>query len=329
MNIRPIVAGATRRSLLKFVAAGVVAVPALAVASCSTDSDGVEEDSRADAPSGTLTERNTDVVNRALDEFYGQGNTDRFDDFFASDYVEHDPAIADGRDGVIAWVDQTRAQEPRVVGTIKRILAQGSMVAVHSHRSTTPEDEMTGTAVVELFDLLDGKIVEHWAYTQSVPATTRSGNSMFSDIYDYVEAPPTISVERADANKQLILKAWAAIYSARDFTVLGRYWALGDGYLQHNPNVPNGVGGLKGFLGTLPQSVSQNRFALGSGDLVVTVNQSVATSADLDSDAVGSSVVDIYRVADGRVVEHWDIVAPVPTLSANSNSVFSRLYRVA
>ena len=200
------------------------------------------------------------------------------------------------------------------------------MLAVHSHRSTTPADELTGTAVIELFDLRDGRIIEHWTYTQSVPASTASGNSMFSDVYQYDGTPPTIWPSREDANRQLVVKAWYAIFMARDFTVLDRYWALDDGYLQHNPNVPNGVGGLRGFLGSLPASVTQNRFAVASGDQVLTVNQSIATSGDLDSDRVGSAVADIYRLVDGRVVEHWDVVGPVPTTSANGNSVFSRLY---
>ncbi|MGV8872836.1 MAG: nuclear transport factor 2 family protein [Rhodococcus sp. (in: high G+C Gram-positive bacteria)] len=261
-----------------------------------------------------------------VDEFYNQGDTDRADDFFADDYIEHDPAIGSGRDGQVQWVTTTHSQQPKSVTTIKRTLAQGSMVAVHSQRSSTPDNEMSGTAVIELFDVREGKIVEHWAYTQSVPAQTRSGNSMFSSIYTYPGTPPTISDSQADANKQMILKSWAALFTARDFTVLDRYWALGDGYLQHNPNVPNGVGGLRGFIGSLPPSVSQNRFAIGSGDLVLTVNQSVPTSGDLASDTVGGAVVDIYRIVDGRAVEHWDIVSAVPETSANGNSVFSQLY---
>lgn len=107
-----------------------------------------------------------------------------------------------------------------------------------------------------------------------------------------------MSAEREDANKQLVVKAWAAVFSARDFTVLDRYWAAGNGYLQHNPRVPNGTAGLRGFLNSLPPSVSQNRFALADAGLVLTINQSVATSQNLDSDTVGSAVADIYRVVD-------------------------------
>lgn len=312
--------GVSRRFLLKLTAAGSLA-GATAVATA-----GSAAATPAPARRPSVETRNTAVVTRAIAEFYNRGRTERFHEFFVSDHIEHDPAIAGGRAGLVAWVEHTSQQRPRSVLTVKRMIAQGSMVGVHLHRSTTPADEMTGTALIELFDLRDGKIIEHWSYSQSVPATTRSGNSMFSNVHRYPGTPPIITRAEADAHRQLILKAWAAIYSVRDFTVLDRYWALGNGYLQHNPNVPNGVGGLKGFLGTLPPSVSQNRFSLAAGDLVLTVNQSVATADDLDSDLVGSAVADIYRIVDGRAVEHWDVVSPVPTSTANGRSVFSRLY---
>ncbi|MET3803156.1 putative SnoaL-like aldol condensation-catalyzing enzyme [Nakamurella sp. UYEF19] len=325
----------SRRRLLRLAAVGVVAVPALSIATDASaasagpsgpDDQTIPNAEARDTHARNTEARNTAVVRRAFAEFYGGGRTERFAEFFDHGYIEHDPAIAAGRSGLLAWVRQTQAQRPRSITSIKRIIAQGSMVAVHSHRSTTPADEMTGTAVIELFSLRAGRIVEHWTYTQAVPATTRSGNSMFSNVYAYPGTPPVVTRTRADANRQLILKAWAAVFSARDLTVLDRYWAPGNGYLQHNPNVPNGVGGLKGFLGTLPPSVSQNRFSVAAGDLVLTVNQSVATSGDLDSDLVGSAVADVYRIVDGRAVEHWDVVSPVPTTSANDHSVFSRLH---
>lgn len=315
---------ATRRSMLKFAAVGAIALPA-AVA-CSSSGVTPAESTPA-AGGGTEEDRNKALVTGMFDEFYGEGATDKADDFFAAGYVEHDPAIASGLDGMVAWVDAQHARDPRPITTVKHVLAQGSLVGVHSHRSTEPSDEMTGTAVIEVFDVRQGRIVEHWTFTQDVPASSRSGYSMFSDVYRYGAVAPSVSAEQADANKQMILKAWAGVHGSRDFSVLDRYWAPDDDYLQHNPRVPNGVGGLRGFIGSLPPSVSQNRFAIGSDDLVLTVNQGVPTSGDLNSDTVGSAVADIYRIVDGRAVEHWDVVAPVPTQSANGNSVFSRLYR--
>ncbi len=66
---------------------------------------------------------------------------------------------------------------------MRYILADGDLVAVHWHSSTTPENESTGQAGFDLFRLDNGTIVEHWDVIQPVPATTVSGNSMFSDLY--------------------------------------------------------------------------------------------------------------------------------------------------
>lgn len=308
-----------------------IAVAGVAIAAGTTSANAAPTGAApAVTPTGAtsaLEARNTATVRRALTEFYGQGRTERVGQFFAGDYIEHDPTVGAGRAGLVAAVKARQALNPRPVATIKHLLAEGSLVAVHSHVSPTPADEFSGQAAIELFRLADNRIVEHWRFAQAVPATSASGNTMFSDLYRYDGPAPTLSRAAEEANKQLTLKIWPAVFMARDLTAIDRYWAPGDTYLQHNPRIPNGTAGLRGFLASMPPTVSQNRFAIADGDLVLTINQSIPTTADLSSDYLGSAVADIYRIAGGRAVEHWDVVQPVPATSANGNSLFSSLYQ--
>ncbi|NUP30269.1 MAG: SnoaL-like domain-containing protein, partial [Streptomycetaceae bacterium] len=61
--------------------------------------------------------------------------------------------------------------------TPKRIIAEGDLVAVHSHYVNYPGDR--GSAILDLFRVRNGKIVEHWDIIQAVPETSANGNGMF------------------------------------------------------------------------------------------------------------------------------------------------------
>jgi predicted SnoaL-like aldol condensation-catalyzing enzyme len=68
-------------------------------------------------------------------------------------------------------------QFPQLSVTPKRVIADGDLVAVHSHYVDIPGER--GRAVIDLFRVRDGKIVEHWDATQDVPETSANDNTMF------------------------------------------------------------------------------------------------------------------------------------------------------
>jgi predicted SnoaL-like aldol condensation-catalyzing enzyme len=273
-----------------------------------------------------LEQRNLATIKRVYTEVYGQGKTDRVSQFFAKDVIQHDATIADGQAGVVASVKAQQAATPRPVITIKHVLAEGSLVAVHSQVSTTPDNEKSGQATAELYRLVNNKIVEHWALTQNVTTTPANTNSMFSDLYQYAGTAPATTKAQENTNKQLVLRAVDDMFMVRDLGVLDRYWAPGNTYLQHNPNIPNGTAGLKGFVAAMAPTVHQTRFTLADGDFVITFKQSMPSASDLTSDNVGSAVVDLYRVVNSTIVEHWDVVTTVPATTVNGHSVLSSLY---
>jgi len=93
-------------------------------------------------------------------------------------YRQHNPLIEDGMDGVrrfIAWITATH---PNASGEIKRVFAEGDHVILHSHWHGL-SDNPRGEAVVDIFRLENGKLVEHWDVIQPVPETSANGNTMF------------------------------------------------------------------------------------------------------------------------------------------------------
>ena len=99
--------------------------------------------------------------------------------------------------------------------TVKHILADGDLVVIHWHSSSTPNNESTGQAGFDIFRLDNGTIVEHWDVIQDVPVTTASGNSMFSDLYKYANGAQNLTEEQEEANKQLVIRAYDGVFNGR------------------------------------------------------------------------------------------------------------------
>ena len=120
--------------------------------------------------------------------------------------------------------------------------------------------------------------------------------------------------------KGVVLAFFTTAFIDRDpVTAADRY--LGSTYTQHNPGIPDGPEVFKQFipqwLATVPELSFDIRRVITEGDMVVLHYNMKTTPDDL-----GMAIVDIFRVEDGRVVEHWDVVQPVPAEAANSNTMF-------
>jgi predicted SnoaL-like aldol condensation-catalyzing enzyme len=98
-------------------------------------------------------------------------------DHFGHRYVQHNPSAVDGPEAFIGFVKWLRGEHPRLRLEIKRLIAEGDMVATHSHLILEPGQP--GQALADFFRLENGKVVEHWDVIQDVPADSANHNGMF------------------------------------------------------------------------------------------------------------------------------------------------------
>jgi predicted SnoaL-like aldol condensation-catalyzing enzyme len=119
-------------------------------------------------------------------------------------------------------------------------------------------------------------------------------------------------------NKAIVLDFYEKALNQKDFAAAAPY--LGT-YTQHNPNAADGPEGLKGFLAFLkdkyPQSHSEIKQVFTDGDYVILHVFTVR-----EPGTRGNAIVDIFRLKDGKIEEHWDAVQPIPEKSANTNTMF-------
>jgi len=101
------------------------------------------------------------------------------DAFIAEDYLQHSSLAKPGREALKDWLDFVRAETPQATQKVYRILAEDDHVVSHQHVIRWPGD--TGFAVMDIFRIENGKIVEHWDVVQELSADPVNPNSMFEN----------------------------------------------------------------------------------------------------------------------------------------------------
>ena len=125
--------------------------------------------------------------------------------------------------------------------------------------------------------------------------------------------------KQMEENKKIIAEFYDAALNQKDFEKASKY--LGSRYTQHNPNAADGPEGLKGFLAFLKDKFPNNRSEIkrifADGDYVI-----VHVHAVREPGTRGNAIIDIFRLENGKVVEHWDAVQPIPEKALNDNGMF-------
>ena len=98
--------------------------------------------------------------------------------YAGTNYRQHNPLVEDGMEGVRKFVAWIMANHPDVRCDIKRVFADGDHVILHSHWHGL-SDNSRGEAVVDIFRLENGKLVEHWDVIQPIPEKAANKNTMF------------------------------------------------------------------------------------------------------------------------------------------------------
>ena len=92
-------------------------------------------------------------------------------------YTQHNPVIDDSKDGLTAFFREFWKKHPKTEYDLKRIIAEGDLVAIHYHWVVEPG--VFERAIVDIFRIEDGKLVEHWDVVQPMPEKSVNKHPMF------------------------------------------------------------------------------------------------------------------------------------------------------
>ncbi|WP_426422122.1 nuclear transport factor 2 family protein [Bradyrhizobium genosp. A] len=120
-------------------------------------------------------------------------------------------------------------------------------------------------------------------------------------------------------NKQIVLEFYEKALNGKNPDAAAAFF--GAHYTQHNPGVADGVEGFQKFVEFLrqkyPQAHSESKHVFADGNYVI-----VHSHAIQEPGTRGAAIIDIFRLENQKIVEHWDVIQPVPETVSNSNGMF-------
>jgi predicted SnoaL-like aldol condensation-catalyzing enzyme len=249
------------------------------------------------------------------------GHLEVLDDMVAEDYIQHSPFQRSGRDAM----KETFSVIPRseTIPEVMRpapvtFIAEGNLV-VFAAIDTYQEPDGSGpytTTHFNMFGVRDGRLAEHWHPDQSppcpgLPSAAEGGPQPVTgatglDQYALLSA----ATPELAANKRLVFDMWRQLVDAGREEVADLY--LAEDYIQHNPNAATGREGAKAYFATqtdqpIESSIRAPLVAmLAEGDVVVQVIKVELPDPYREGQVYTTVWMDMYRIADGRIAEHWD-----------------------
>ena len=211
-------------------------------------------------------------------------------------YIQHNLAAADGLAGFGALLQQIPKGSAKV--NVIRAFEDGDFVFTHT------EYDFFGPKIgFDVFRFENGLIVEHWDNLQETVAKTPSGHTMIDG--------PTKAEEigKTHANKTLVQAFVTDILVNGKMEKLAGYYD-GDHYIQHNPQIADKVSGLGAALQAMAKQGITMKYAkihkvLGEGNFVLVLSEGAFAGKP-------TSFYDLFRVENGKIAEHWDVMESIP-----------------
>jgi len=228
-----------------------------------------------------------------------EGRIEVVKEYTGNRYTQHSTGVADGAQGFMdffkGFLQRTNDRDIRIV----RAIEDGNFVFVQVY-----QDIDNGAAKWVTTDLFDtdenNKLIEHWdviaAYKEA--SETVSGNDMILGEFEIKD------LDKTEENKALVRSFLVDVFQNANHGALEKYMST-ETYIQHNPNVPDGIEAVKQFLATQDFSYDFIFKVIGQGNYVVSYSKARFNGQEL-------AVFDIFRIEKNRIVEHWDNMEPIP-----------------
>lgn len=231
-----------------------------------------------------------------------------------ADYIQHNPFIPTGLEPFIQMLPVL--QENGTVAENIRMFRDGNYVFMHNiWKNARPfgADEMVSFDIIRMDD--NGKIAEHWDAMTPLVHETASGRTQ-------TDGPAAAeNQDKTEENKALAVALIEDVLMGKNPGKITEHISA-EQYHQHNPGIKDGLNGIMEAAEYLTSRNNMFQYTkvhkvLGEGNFVLTVSE---------GEWSGKKQVfyDLFRIADGKAVEHWDVIQPVPTENlANNNTMFN------
>ena len=224
-------------------------------------------------------------------------------------YTQHSTGVKDGKEGFVAFFGEFVKRNPSRDIQIIRGWEDGPYVFLQAYQNIN-NGEAEWVTTDFFFTNEQDQILEHWDVIAAYADRTPSGHTSIDGPTDLKD------LDKTEENKVLVRQLIQdALMVGGDPSKIVDYVA--EDYIQHNKDVADGRGAFLALASDPNRPLNYEEIVLlvGQGNFVATLCKANWNDGTLNQDY---AQVDIFRIENGKVVEHWDNVEPVPEHSVNS-----------
>lgn len=261
-----------------------------------------------------FADQNKSIVQSAVTAIFKDFNAADVEKLLHPDYIQHNPGVPTGRDTILGFLPALKASGLTV--ETHRVIAEGDFVVMHNTYANATLFGAPKMVGFDVFRVANGQVVEHWDNLAPIAAPNPSGRSQTDG--------PTAIVDKAKTadNKALVSSFIESVLIGGNFDQLPNFISTTT-YHQHNTAIADGLDGLgKAVAAMAQQGITMKYDTL---HLVVAEGNFVFTMSEGTFGSKPTSYYDLFRVEGGKIVEHWDIIAEIPTEMAHKNGKFGNI----
>src|SRR6056297_570954 len=230
-----------------------------------------------------------------------------------ADYIQHNPFVPTGLEPFIGLLPVLK--EHGTYAENVRMLQDGNYVFMHNiwhNAKPFGADKMVAFDIIRVDE--NGKVAEHWDAMTELVKETVSGRTQ-------TDGPTTATdLDKTEANKALAKSMVEDILMGKNSNKIKDYIST-EQYDQHNPGIKDGLSGIVEAVQYLTSKNNMFKYTkihkvLGEGNFVLTVSEG-------EWNGTTNVFYDLIRFENGKAVEHWDVIQPIPTEGlAHNNGMF-------
>lgn len=251
---------------------------------------------------------------KAQDAFFKDFSADAVKKYFREDYIQHNPHVPTGLAPVLGFLQPLK--ESGISATTHRILQDGDYIILHNEYKNAKLFGGDHLIAFDVWRMQDGKVAEHWDNLTAVTPTNPSGRTQVDGATEITDR------DKTEANKAVIKGFIDEVLLGGKGEKVAEY-INPTKYLQHNSQVADGLEGfgaaMKYFAENgMVMTYEKTHKILGEGNFVLAMSEGKFGKAP----GVHVAFYDLFRLKDGKIVEHWDVIQDIPAEMAHKNGKF-------
>lgn len=236
----------------------------------------------------------------ALIGTFASGDTELAASLLDENYIQHNLAYGTGRDAFVGSVEYLASAPVKTTVNNIRAFEDGEYVFLQTVYNFAGAGEQVAFGIFRFDE--DGKIAEHWDNLAALAEANPSGHTQIDGTMELTD------LDKTEENRELVKDFLYDVMQGNNADKTPDYFD-GDAYIQHNTGIADGVSGLGDALTALAEQgiemiYDEVHMVLAQGNYVLAVSEGTFGG-------VPTSYYDLWRVENGKIAEHWDVMETI------------------